>query len=218
MSLYLYVLIPVCFLISLFLLFIISKNDFTLLRKNISQNELFNKFFLLTLSALIGGRAFFIIAYHLFDLFHPIRFLHFGLYPGFSTQGASLGILTLIFFLFRDKKVIPRILDIVYLSLFPYFLLSIFYQVNNLLLIKIVLFFLMLGVLITLFILNKNYSVKEGSTFAIILIISSLTFFIFDYYTKSRIIFFISLSQIIGILIIGGSLIYLMINEKLFKT
>lgn len=110
----------ISFFIFLFCLYLFSKDDFILLRKNVTLEEMFNYAFVNGLIALSSARVFYIIFHPAWKYLNPLIFLIFIYFPGLSLTGAVIGTLIFLFFLSQRKK-IPRgrIYDIFSLSFLP---------------------------------------------------------------------------------------------------
>lgn len=104
-------------LIFLFGIFVFSKDNFVLLRKNVNTERMFNISFLVVLAGLLSARIFF-VAFH----FKPVylNFLVFFLvpyFPGLSIAGGIIGAsLFVILYPFRSKIPTLHVFDIFALS------------------------------------------------------------------------------------------------------
>ncbi len=108
-------------LIYFFCLYIFSKEDYLLIRKNISVEEMFNLSFLGLLVVIVVARLFFVIVHPSFRYLNPLVFFLFPYFPGLSLLGAIVGGSGFLFFITREgKKPTKRIFDIFSMS----FLLS----------------------------------------------------------------------------------------------
>ena len=68
----------ICF----FLLFLFSKQDFVLLRQNISLSEMFDAAIVIFLFAILTGRIFYVLDSFNFELLHALRFFYITRFPG----------------------------------------------------------------------------------------------------------------------------------------
>lgn len=212
-----YIGLSITFILFLFILFVLSKNDFMLLRKNISQVDLFNRSLLLVAGSIIFGRMFYILDKNMLSSFNPLKFLNFIEQPGVSLIGSFLGIFALSFLAYKDKKVIPKILDITFLSLTPFFVLNIFYIANLSVIFKAIVCSIVIGLFGFLLKFHKDYSLKDGSIFAVISIAICLTFFASELISKSNNLLSFSLLQLVSLICIIVSLGYLIKNEDVLK-
>src|SRR3990172_2074219 len=112
--------LTVCF----FLLYILCRQDFVLLRQNISLSQILDTAIITIAFAFITGRLLFLINNLEFSLLHVIRFLHFIKFPGVSPLGFFLGAALAVWFLMRQRKGILRIFDIFSISFLPLYSLS----------------------------------------------------------------------------------------------
>lgn len=204
-------------LISLFLLYLLSKNDFVLLREDVSPVEVFDIVVVVLIFSFILGRLFYIFDYETFQLLDPIRFLHFVKLKGFSFLGSFLGIFPAVFWRARKKKKkVMRLFDIFLLSSSPifYLILVISDYPNNLFLIKVIILIIGLILVGVLFNSFKNYSLRDGSISLLMLIILSLNNFFIQFKNSNKILFeTFSFSQTISIIIIFLSVIIVLINQ-----
>jgi len=191
------------FSICLFLTYALSRNDFVLLRKNISITQMFDYFFIFSLVSFIFARTFFIVDEKLYFYFYPLNFLHVFKLIGVSIYGFFIGFAILLFTLTLLKRIVARVSDIFLISLIPMYLLSFFLRDYGA-------YKLIIYVLITIFIISilslfikfyNEYRLKDGSISLIIVFLLSLDAFIAGFYVKHESIMGIfSFSQIFAIL------------------
>lgn len=100
------------FLVFLFCLFLLSKDDFLFLKRNISLEQVFNTAFLAGIVGLFFARVFYVAFNFAPGFLNPLVFLLFPYFPGLSIVGAVFGIaLTFFVFLKSDKLPIFHTLD-----------------------------------------------------------------------------------------------------------
>jgi hypothetical protein len=96
----------VCFIVFLYVLHILAKDDFIFNRNNISLESIFDAAFLTGLVALFFSRLFYVLINPRPVFFTFLGFILFPYFPGLSLIGAFLG--GLLFFLpYLKKKSIP---------------------------------------------------------------------------------------------------------------
>lgn len=96
----------VCFIVFLYVLYTLAKDDFVINRKNISLDNIFDTAFLTAISALFFSRLFFVLIHPKPVFFTILGFSLFSYFPGLSLIGAALG--GLVFFLpYLKRKNIP---------------------------------------------------------------------------------------------------------------
>jgi len=96
----------ICFIVFLYALYILAKDDFVINRKNISIENIFNTAFLTAISALFFARFFYVLIYPKPVFFTVLGFFLFPYFPGLSLIGAALG--GLVFFIpYLKNKNIP---------------------------------------------------------------------------------------------------------------
>lgn len=203
--------------ICLFILYILSKQDFVLLRQNISLAEIFDLAFFTILLAFISGRVFFIVNNLRFDLLNPIRFFYLVKFSGFSILGFFLGGALALFLLLRNKKGLGRIYDIFSISFTPIYIFDLVMRTLplNLFFIPIILFLAITLVLAFFIRSHYKYIFQDGSISLMLLLIISLdTFFAQFLSPQKQFLWSFSLSQIISILFVLLTLIGLLMIQK----
>lgn len=111
-----------CFLIFLFTLYLVSHDDFVLLRKDISQTTLFDTTFIMIPFSFLLSRLFYAFSHPSGNYLNPLYFLLFPYFPGLSLLGAIIGAGGFLFLYFKAKRLpFERLLDLFALSLLPCF-------------------------------------------------------------------------------------------------
>ncbi len=106
-----------CFIIFLFCLYVVSHDDFVLLRRDISTDSLFNISFLMAPLSLISARLLYVATHPSRNFLNPLYFLLFPYFPGLSLLGGVLGAGLFLFLIFRARKMpASRLLDLFSLS------------------------------------------------------------------------------------------------------
>lgn len=92
-------------LVFLFTLYALARDDFLLLKKNISVEQMFNVAFITLFVGLFAARLLY-VAFH-FDLsyLNPLVFFLFPYFPGLSLPGGIIGVLLFSYFYLSAKKV-----------------------------------------------------------------------------------------------------------------
>ncbi len=100
-------------IIFLFSLYVFSKDDFVLLRKNVTQNTIFDFAFLTGIVGLFFSRLVYVLS-HFSPLFlNPLVFFVIPYFPGLSFAGLLLGGAATVYLLAIRKKVpVGRVFDI----------------------------------------------------------------------------------------------------------
>lgn len=112
-----FIVIIICFVIFLFSLYSFSHDDFILLRKDISTEDVFNYAFIAGVLSLIFARIFYVLTHPDPAFLNPLVFLIFPYFPGLSLLGGVLGGCFVLLLLARRKNFpIGRILDFFSLS------------------------------------------------------------------------------------------------------
>lgn len=106
-----------CFVVFLYCVFAFAREDFILLRKNISLEHMFSTSFLTFFVGLFFARVFFVLGNFSAHYLNLLVFLVFIYFPGLSFAGAILGgLMFLALFLKRKKMPFGRVFDIFSLS------------------------------------------------------------------------------------------------------
>lgn len=106
-------------IVFLFCVFLLSKDDFVLTRKNISLDSMFHLVFLVSLFALVASRLFWGILARNPSIINPLIFFAIPYVPGLSLAGAVGGGMASAWVIGRILKIGEgRVFDIVSLSFF----------------------------------------------------------------------------------------------------
>ncbi len=208
--------------VSVFLLYILCRQDFVLLRQNISLSQILDKAIIAIAFAFITGRILFLINNFEISLLHAIRFFHFIKFPGISSLGFFLGASLALWFLMRGKKGILRIFDIFSISFFPLYALSLaFKNYTGELSFVLQIATFILSLLIFIFFLRSHYKylMRDGSISLILLLVISLDTLFYDYLNPGRhpVLLDLSITQILGIILASSSLVFLVLNQRKLK-
>src|SRR3990167_7392925 len=88
----------------MFSLFMLSHDDFVLLRKNVSMDKVFNIAFITALISLLFSRIFYVASNPEPVFFSPLGFMVFPYFPGLSVVGGVIGSLIYAIILSRNKE------------------------------------------------------------------------------------------------------------------
>lgn len=149
----------ISFFIFLFCLYQWARDDFILLRKNVTLEQVFNYAFTNVWIMLLGARILYVFFHPSLRYINPLIFFIFIYFPGLSMTGAIIGALVFLFFISR-KKNIPRgrLYDIFSLSFLPGIITSItLSQIASLIFIRKV-SFVMIGATIAFLITSIIFS------------------------------------------------------------
>ncbi len=155
-----------------------ATDDYVLIKKNISLEEIFNAAFACGLVALFFSRLFYVMLHPSAVFLNPLGFFLFPYFPGLSLVGGVIGAAISLFVYSRRKKFpISRVFDFFTIALLfslppgliGYILLSSDFSQGNA--IKLVLFIAMFG-LTSLYLYPKASSleIKDGSLSILFLI------------------------------------------------
>lgn len=108
----------VCFFTFLFTLYGLSKDDFILLRKNISMDQVFNIAIVALAVGLFFARVLFIATHFTVSFLNPLVFLALPYFPGLSIVGGVIGfVVFILYFASRQKVPTQRLFDFSTVSL-----------------------------------------------------------------------------------------------------
>ena len=206
------------FFISLFILFVLSKHDFVLLRKNISVGQIFDLTIFFAIVAIFLGRIFYIGNSGQFELLSPIKFFYFLKFPGFSFLGLIVSGAIIIYFYFRKTKALLRIYDIFTLSFFPMLIASVVifnYSVFPVE-ISLVLLTILVGLFMSFLHSHSKYFMRDGGIALLTSALFSFHTFLIEFFEKGHRIVFFSLVQWISLIIFLLSIGVFFISLKIF--
>lgn len=112
MDIFIPLIIATSFIVFLFCLFVLSKDDFLFLKKNITLEQVFNMAFIAGFAGLFFARSFYVIFNFAPGFLNPVVFFLFPYFPGLSILGAVAGIGFTVFIFSRSGKMpILHVLD-----------------------------------------------------------------------------------------------------------
>lgn len=203
--------------ISFFSLYVLSKHDFVLIRKNVSVNQVFDLSFLSMITAFLVGRLFFIINDERKELFNPIQFFHILRYPGVSVFGFFVGGAISIWFLFRKTKALHRVYDIFTISFFPLFLFHLAFRNYPVFSIFISIFIGLVGFLFWLFVIrsHQKYSFRDGTISYLVTAFISLDAFYYSFLIpRKSIVLNFSILQVVAVVLAVFAIFMVWANQK----
>lgn len=202
--------------VSFFILYSVARHDFVLLRQNISLKLVFDNAFLALFVGFFLGRFFFAISTNHLEILNPLKFLYLSKFWGVSLYVAAIGIIGVIYFLFRKRKNIMRIFDIYALAFYPLLVLDIALTKvgSQIFQVKISLIILTLALLLWLFKLHKNYSAKDGFLSAAVFSIFSIITFALSIFDNGIFKFPFLITQIISFAVFLISIILMFLIQR----
>ena len=107
-------------IVFLFVLYSLSRDDFVLLRRNVSLNTIFDSAFIVLLVGLFFSRLVYGLTHFSLSFFNPLVFFIIPYFPGITVSGFLLGsLLTLYLITKRRKLPLGKLFDLFALSLLP---------------------------------------------------------------------------------------------------
>jgi|SRR3989344_5822767 len=210
-----------CFLIYLFCLFLLTREDFLLIRKGISTEQIFNYVFLIAFVALFSSRLFYVAFNFDKSFLNPLVFLLFTHFPGLSLTGGVIGGGLFSCLLFKNKNVpLAHGLDLLAISFLGALTFGSF--INLLTTIKtgfpVVLIFPLLSLIIFVsisIIYHKSRAIKDGGVTCLSLILFSVLSFIEAHIFKKSFLLRGDDFLFLGIIIV--SIFIFLIQQKILK-
>lgn len=210
-----------CLFIFLFVSFILTKDDFVILRKNINQENIFDLCFSTTLIGLFFARLFFVFFNFKTLYLNPLVFFAFPYFPGFLVSGGVLGALIFIFIKSIFSKLpFERILDFFMLAFLPSWSLGLFlnfiYAKKTILLLPVIIPLIIFGIFILFLSIFQKNRFKDGSIgFLSLILFSSISLIIQFLFKKDYILFVSKNEYCILIPILLFSVVMFLKQEKL---
>ena len=224
---FLILVILLCFFIFLFALYLLTRDDFVLIRKDVTLDMAFNMAFITFAVSVLSSRILYITLNPSLDFLNPLVFLLFPYYPGLSLEGGVVGgVLFLLLISKQQKFPMGRLLDffsISFLSALPigtigYFLLG---RQNlftiwpiSLVSIYAVLFFVFIKILLPLLLSGR---LKDGTIGLIFLICFAVISVVGNFIGRVDNLLNLGLEDLILVIILYASLVLLFREEKLIS-
>jgi hypothetical protein len=197
----------------------LSKNDFVLLRKNISLAKIFDVIIISFLFSFIPSRLFYVLDTFSFGLLKSLGFFHIFKFSGLSFLGFIIGIFFVVYLFFHQKKATLRIFDICALTFFPFFIFSLFIIKfpGYFLFVQIGLAVLLLIIFGFLIRFHKNFTLSDGGVFFIFSFLVAFVNTGINFFTLRKPLFsVITFSQIVSVSIVVGALVAFLLTQKKF--
>lgn len=181
---------------ALFIIYLLSRDDYSLLRKNISLDSVFNLAFLVLFGSLFFSRVFFIL-FHWKPIYeNPLVFLLISSYSGLSFPGSIVGGMIILSALSLKKKLpTGRLFDIFSLSsllgIFMYVFFNIiylFFTKRNAVLLESVVFLCYVSLFVFCLVLFKSERWKDGFVGSLQWILFSLFMIIATFLGTTRVV------------------------------
>lgn len=205
-----------CFIFSIFILYILIKHDFIIARKSLLLQEIFDTTFLAYIAFILTSRVLYVLSMQRFDLINPLKFFHFFRFPGALFLGGVFGFGVVIYLVFKKKKILARLFDIYSLSMLPLFIFTLVFSFNK----GYFLYFNILIFLLSLLFMGiglhtyKNYTLRDGSTTFLFICLITVYTIVSEFSSSNRFIFsFFSISQVLSISLFSVFAILLLIHE-----
>ncbi|HUD09849.1 MAG TPA: prolipoprotein diacylglyceryl transferase family protein [Patescibacteria group bacterium] len=212
-----------CFLLFLYIVYYLSKDDFVLTRKDIPVTKVFSMVFLTGLISLFFARLIFALAYPAPALLSPLGFLAIYSYGGLSLIGALIGAEIFIYFYAQYQKMpAGKIFDLfilAFIGVLPVGLIGNFI-INfgrvglfaNILFIFSIILLLLFGKVIYPF--SAKGEIKDGSLGFIFVAIFSFSYFLTKLFLNLKDFSFLNPESILLLVMLFSSL-FLLLNQEI---
>lgn len=213
-------LLAIGLVLSFFTLFVLSKNDFVLLRRGVMQKQIFDTMLLSLVVGFVFARIFYILDTFQFVYLNPIQFFHLILYPGLSIFGFLVGVFVVICYAYMKKKALLRALDLFSISFYWIFLMSLVYEVvqNHSDILRILHFVVSFALFVIGVHLYRHFSLRDGGTGLLMMLYVSCSYFLFSFsQVQETILYSLSFSQIISITVTLGLLSFFIFHQFVRK-
>ncbi len=178
-----FVVLIICLILFLFRLYHLGNDDYILIKKNVTLEQIFNCAFICSFFALFSARLFYVIFHPIPVFLNILGFILFPYFPGLSLVGGLLGgALALYVYSRRRKFPIGRVFDFFTMSfiftlpigLVGYFILSRDFTPGGI--VRLIIY-LVIFVSANIFLYPKapSLEMKEGTSSILFLIFFSLT-------------------------------------------
>lgn len=224
---FLILVILLCFFIFLFSLYLLTRDDFVLIRKDVTLDMAFNMAFITFAVSVLSSRILYIILNPSLDFLNPLVFLLFPYYPGLSlVGGVAGGVLFLLTFGKYQKLPMGRLLDffsISFLSALPIGTIGYFWLVGqnlftiwqiSLVLVYIVLFFVFIKILLPRLLSGR---LKDGTIGLIFLISFASISLVVKFIGRVDNLLNLGLEDLILVITLYASTVFLFRQEKLIS-
>ncbi|EKD65104.1 MAG: hypothetical protein ACD_50C00190G0006 [uncultured bacterium] len=213
-----------CFFIFLFPVYLLSRDDFVLIRKDVTTENVFNIAFVLLAASLFAARVLYAVSNPSFSFLNPFVFFLFPYFPGLSLVGGVGGAALFLLMLSRFKKLpTGRLFDIFSISALcslPFGILGYFGFSGDVFSQRSVALFMIhvieLGFFLK-FLLPKMTSArfKDGTLGFLFLIFFSVTFLADNILVREGDKLRLGIEDLVLILILYTSAVFLFRQEKL---
>ncbi len=219
-----------CLFVFLYSVYVLARDDFIFLRRDLTMEKIFNIIFAGSLSSLFFARLFYGLIYLRSDFLSPFVFFLVPYYPGLSLVGGVIGTAITFLFLSRNKKnslPLARLADffsIAFLITLPigilgYFMFSegelSFVKTTILVVVYLLLFAVFLRFLFPVFLSGK---IKEGTITLIFLACFSLVNLVSNAFPITSVIdYFKNFENPILMIAFAVSLFFLIKQENLLS-
>lgn len=222
MQLFIIVLL-ISFVVFLFGLHILAKEDLIFVRKNVTIEALFNVAFYTAILGLLSARIVYVILHPSFGFLNPLVFFLFPYFPGLSLVGGIVG--GIIFLLLYKRKKYPtsRIFDffsMAFLGALPFgffghHLLSGLKDIFSGIFLPVIFFMTLLFFVKILVPLNLRGEIKDGSLGYLFLVVFSFTTLLAAFVrTTAGFSVFLQIDNILLLILFLTSLTLLILQEK----
>lgn len=217
------IILLICFFIFLYLLYYLSREDFVIVRKDISMERIFGLAFLTSIVSLFFSRLFFVLESFDPKLLNPLGFLAIPYLPGLSLIGGIFGAEVFIFLYGNFRKLpVGKMLDLFALSFMVVLPLGIIgnfiVQLGKVSTFSDLIFIFSIFVLLLfariIYPFSSKGEIKDGSLGLMFGAVFSFLYFIIKLFLNLRDFSFLNLENILILVVLFSSLI-LLVNQEI---
>ncbi len=214
-----------CFFLFLYVLYYLSKDDFVIVRKDISLERIFNLAFLAGVVSLLSSRLGFVIFTHNFNYLNPLVFFAIPYFFGLSLPGAIIGQSIFVYFYSGFKKMpVGKIFDLFtmsFITVLPIgFMITFLVMLGktspffNIFFVCSLVIYILFAKLIFPFSIRGE--IRDGSLGLLFLSIFSFLYFIIKLFMDVKNFSFLDIENIALLILLFSSLIIL-INQEIME-
>lgn len=220
---FLIIILVVSFIIFLFGLHVLAKEDLVFVRKNVTMEALFNLSFYAAGVGLLSSRIVYVLLHPSPGFLNPLVFFLFPYFPGLSLIGGVVGALVFVFLYKRKKYPTGRIFDffaMAFLGSLPFGFLGaqILSGMQDLfvgIFMPILFIITLLFFVKVLLPLNIRGEIKDGSLGLLFLLVFSFTLFLARVvHERNDIRVLLQVDTMLLLVVFIGALVVLVIQEK----
>lgn len=226
MQFFIFVLL-ICFFIFLFPAFLLSRDDFVFIRKDVTTEKVFNIAFVMFAASIFCARILYAVLNPGLNFLNPLVFFLFPYFPGLSLVGGVGGGVLFLLALSKFKKLpFGRLFDffsISFLSSFPFGILGYFLLSEEFIFSPRPIILFLTHVIVLIFFLKLllprmlRGRFKDGTVGFLFLISFSAVFLVDNAIGRGKNIFNLGIEDLILVIILYTSVVFIFRQEKVLS-